>query len=209
MDQLINLPWQTQIVVVGGYIGYVIAYTGRRAGHKVLDVAAISLCFGGIGLLALHVALQETPPSNELRKVFAGFSAVIAPLIGGVLWRAKLRRVCQRLIRWISGSEEDGLPSAWDTIIQEEGHVYSQINIRLKDGRELESYQMEGLNSLPNGPCALGNDGSIALYVTHIKDPGTERREAKNITDLEGARITYVPADQIAEVDFRRERKAR
>lgn len=208
MDQLVNLPWQTQIVIVGGYVGYVVAYTGRRASHKVLDIAAISLCFGGIGLLAMHFTLQKILPGNEWQKVIAGFSAVIAPLIAGVLWRARLRHICQWIIRKISGSEEDGLPTAWDTITQEQGLIYSQINIRLKDGKKLESYLLEDLNKLPNGPCALGGDGSIALYVTHIQEPGEDRREARNMIDGDGARITYIPADQIAEVDFRRAKKA-
>ena len=206
MDQLVNLPWQTQVVIIGGYVGYIIAYTGRRASHSAIDIAAISLCFGGVGLLALHFALRDIPPTKPSRELIAGVFAVVTPVIAGVIWRAKLRQVSEVLVRKISGSEEDGLSTAWDTLIQEHGLTYSQINIRLKDGRELESYQMAPFNDLPGGPCALGGDGSIALYVTHITEGG-ERREARNMIDDDGARITYIPADQIAEVDFRRAKK--
>ena len=51
MEELVALPWQVQIVIVGGYFGYIIAYTGRRSAHKTVDTISIILCFGGIALV--------------------------------------------------------------------------------------------------------------------------------------------------------------
>ena len=78
-----------------------------------------------------------------------------------------------------------------------------------KDGRVLESWPLEPFNNDPNGPCVLGADGSIGMYVTHITEVGEERREVRKLRDDNGIRITYIPKDQIAEVDLRRSFKKR
>ena len=61
MKELIELSWQTQVVIVGGYLAYVVAYSGRRSTHKTIDTIAIILCFGGLSIMAMVVFSRQFP----------------------------------------------------------------------------------------------------------------------------------------------------
>ncbi len=213
MSEMLGLPWQIQVVIVGGYLGYVVAYTGWRTAHKSADSLAIVLCFGGISLLTLDSLEQLTPQKLEvgnydfsyIRGFIVAGVAIGSAVFAAVIWRRFLRDWAKEKIHKLSSSEDDGLFFGWETLIQHPQLEYNQINVLLKDGRVLESYPLSRFNDWPNGCCVLGGDGSVALYVTHIEGADGNRRETKNLfCDEEGARITYVPADQIAEVDLRR-----
>jgi len=213
MKELLALPWQIQVVIVGGYFAYVIAYAGKRSAHKSVDTLAIILCFGGVALLAFR-SIDGLLPAKLVKLqidlapfrwfVVAG-GAIFASLASAVVWRRFLGERVQNILRKASKSEDDGLYYGWETLIQHPNLDYNQLNVSLKDGRVYESYPLSMFDKYPNGPCVLGGDGSIAMYVTHIEGPDKGRREVNNLTcETEGARITYIPADQIAEVDFRR-----
>lgn len=45
------------------------------------------------------------------------------------------------------------------------------------------------------------------MYVTHIEENGTGR-QTNGINDEDGMRITFIPVNQIKEVDFKRKKKA-
>ena len=205
MNQLLALPWHIQIAVVGGYFGYVIAYSGKRGAHKPTDTLAIILCFGGISVLALDVQLQLFGSDWAFSSVIFSVVAIGVAIVGAIIWRRILSKWVGAAIRYLSSGKDDGLFFGWESLIQEEGLEYSQVNVTLKNGRILESYPLGNFNNLPNGPCLIGGDGSIALYVTHITEVGEDRRETNNLLDeAEGARITFVPASEISELDFRR-----
>ncbi|MAZ32859.1 MAG: hypothetical protein CMO06_06905 [Thalassospira sp.] len=209
MQELIELSWQTQIVIVSGYLSYVLAYSGMRSEHKTIDSVSIVLCFGGLGLLIIHTIDPLIGEDFRFENVVLGISGVVVPIIFAVLWRKLFRENFGKFWRWTGVSEEDGLPTAWNTLIQKRGLLYTQINVTTKDGRVLESWPLEPFNNDPNGPCVLGADGSIGMYVTHITEVGEERREVRKLRDDNGIRITYIPKDQIAEVDLRRSFKKR
>lgn len=203
MKELLELSWQTQIVIVGGYIAYVIAYSGRRKTHRAFDTFAIILCFGGLALFTLSISDKIVPASLNFKTEISAVAAVLVSIIASIAWRRWFRSISRKCIRFLSKSEDDGLSTAWESVTQLEGLSYSQINVLLTDGRTLESYQLEQFNKLPNGPFVMGDDGSIALYVNYITEDNN-RREAKNIIDDDGSRMTFIPASQIVEVDFRR-----
>lgn len=207
MQELIELSWQTQVVIVGGYLSYVLAYAGMRSDHKAIDSVCIILCFGGVGLVAIQTLEQLVAETCVFRDTIVGVGAVVIPLLVAVAWRKFLRDKWLSFWRWAGVSDEDGLATAWNTIIQKRGLVYTQINVTKKDGTELECWPLEPFNNDPNGPCVLGADGSIGLYVTHITRNGQDRREVNKLRDDNGVRITYIPKDEIAEVDLRRSYK--
>lgn len=209
MKEVIELSWQTQAVIVGGYLAYVVSYSGRRSTHRTLDAILIILCFGSLGLMSMAFLTKKIPDSFQYKDLCLGISAVGCSLFGAILWRLKIRDLAIGFAKKLSKSDEDGLSTAWETVTQTQSLTYSQINVLTKDGKTLESYLMGDFNDLPNGPCVLGGDGSIAMYVTHITDSDGSRREAKNLQDDDGARMTLIPADQIAEVDFRRAPKSK
>ena len=213
MNDLLALPWQIQVVMVGGYFAYTVAYSGKRSSHKPIDTLSIILCFGGISLLTFNslddlvsdpMMVQAFDISYVRGFVLAG-GAILGALFSALIWRRFLGEWLGKALRIFSKSDDDGLFHGWETIIQQPNLAYNQLNVSLKDGRILESYPLSTFDKFPNGNCVLGGDGSVAMYVTHIEDAQGTRRETKNLScETEGARITYIPADQIKEVDLRR-----
>ena len=225
MNELIELSWKSQVVLVGGYLSYVLAYSGRRASHGPTDILGIILCFGGIGLLctvlleawiadlgilsheAKSEADQDKNQSVSLRTFVIGTTSLSGPLFTAILWRGFLNDWTWKTIGNITRSKEDGLPSAWATLIQSKGLDYSQLVVTLKSGVIYESFPLGDFNKYPNGPCVFGPDGAIAMYVTYITEADGSGREVEHIHDADGYRITYIPESEISEVDFRRQRR--
>lgn len=213
MQDLLALPWQIQVVIVGGYFAYTVAYSGKRSAHKPIDTLAIILCFGGISLLTFN-SLEDLIPASPmiwatdlsyLRGFVVAAGAILGALFSALIWRRFLGNRVGNALRKLSKSDDDGLFYGWETLIQQPNLAYNQINVTLKDRRILESYPLSRFDEYPNGNCVLGGDGSVAMYVTHIEDTDGSRRPTNNLNcEIEGARITYIPADQITEVDFRR-----
>ena len=54
----------------------------------------------------------------------------------------------------------------------------------------------------------LGAKGDVLMYVTHVRSPVSEVFFARDplADDYWGDEATYIPADQIARIDFRRRR---
>ncbi|MCD1626338.1 hypothetical protein K7H22_10080 [Seohaeicola saemankumensis] len=213
MNELLALPWQIQVVIVGGYFAYVIAYSGKRSAHKSIDTLSIILCFGGIGLLTFNFIDQVIPnllvvwsiDISYLREFILAAGAISGALLSALVWRRFLGQRLGKVLRNLGKSEDNGLFSGWETLIQEPNLAYSQLNVYLKDGRMLESYPLSRFYKYPNGSCILGGDGSVAMYVTHIESAQGGRRETMNLDcEIEGPRMTSIPADQIAEIDMRR-----
>lgn len=206
MDGYSDLPWQAQLVAVAGYFGYVVAYVGRRGGHQPIDTAAISLCFGSVCLFVLSLDSYVSSVCPKLPKQVLPIFGVTASIISGALWRAYFRHFAGVVISKLSKSDDDGHLSAWESIIQNQKVDYSQLIVALNDGRVLESYPLGDFNDWPNGPCVLGNDGSIGMYVTNIEEAGVSR-ETNAISNTDGMRITFIPASQVKEIDFKRSKK--
>jgi hypothetical protein len=56
----------------------------------------------------------------------------------------------------------------------------------------------------PYGPCVLGANGDVALYLTHIDEPGKRSKELKTVQDgTYGDRMTYVPAARVRQITMR------
>ncbi|WP_322866788.1 hypothetical protein U5922_011725 [Aquicoccus sp. G2-2] len=210
MKELLELSWRTQVVFIGGYLAYVIAYSGRRHSHGTVDVFGSILCFGGIGLLGIGLveacigASQGEEKANSFLVYALGILGVGLPVITSLVWRGFLNSWITNAIHLMTKSKEDGLPTAWATVIQKQGLVYAQLVVTLKSGVSYESYPLGAYNSAPDGPCILGSDGSIAMFVTYITEADGNGRPAKNLVDGDGLRMTYIPSSEIAEVDLRR-----
>lgn len=214
MEQLISLSWQSQTVLVSGYLAYSIAHGGRKSAHRNIDEIFIVICFGSVALFALSVSLEalENNCGNFMCGYVEAISALIAvsaSVIAGISWRGFLRSWSATLLRKISGNEEDNLPTAWDTVIQEPGYDVSQVNVTLRNGEVLESFAIGDFNKFPNGPCVFGSDGSVALYVTHIHPVEGDSRAVEAVSNSLGDRITIVPASEIEQIDIRRKTKSK
>lgn len=214
MESLLQLSWQSQVVVVGGYFSYALAYAGRRAGHKAMDTLAITLCFGGVGLYSMHltsaiISSYQLCLNDNVLPLLLSVIGIVMPLFVAVCWRGFMRERMVAFARKLSGSIEDGLGTAWSSIIQNERAPYSQLIVTLKDGTMYESSPLHQFKKMPNGPCVLGEDGAVGMYVTDITTEWGSTRSAQELDGEGGIRMTYIPASQIKEIDIRREyRKA-
>lgn len=68
------------------------------------------------------------------------------------------------------------------------------------------SERLGDFEKAPLGPCLLGQDGSVALYVTDAmaKDGDWEKREPFDSEHADwGYVLTYIPANQISEIRLR------
>ncbi|MBR9863275.1 MAG: hypothetical protein GYB24_07565 [Rhodobacteraceae bacterium] len=203
MIEIVELGWRTQIVFVSGYLGYIIAYSGRREAHGPIDTAGIVFSFGGIGLLAIALISSCLSDSGN-RDYLLGVSAVAASVSAAIIWRRFGADLTRYLVEKLSGNRDDGLPTAWATIIQRQNLTYTQLVITLNDGTVYESYPLGNFQHFPNGPCVLGSDGSIGMYVTYITEADGNGRNTVYINDDDGMRMTYIPSNQIKEIDVRR-----
>jgi len=204
MQEIFNLTWQIQLTIIAGYFAYSIAYAGRKRHHQPIDVILIVFAFGGFGGVIIETAKLYLDPLEEIPDTVIGLLHLALVTSLAILWRSFGQAQVYRVINKLSKNKDDGLQTAWDTIIQEPDLGYSQLNVLTRSGTTLECYPLGDFNETPNGPCVFGIDGSIALYVTHISDENGSRRETSKLSTSEGIRMTFVPAHEIVEVDMRR-----
>ena len=100
----------------------------------------------------------------------------------------------------------DVLPSAWFAVFTERTYA-TQLTVKLKDGSWLKCDDVHRFEKKLNGPCIFGVKGDLLMYVTHVQGPSDEMffKECPTVIDeVRGDEITYVPADQVAWIDYRR-----
>ncbi|MGB8363524.1 MAG: hypothetical protein ACLQUZ_01290 [Rhizomicrobium sp.] len=196
-ETILNLPWQIQVVLAGGYAGYLLAYVGIRDGHRTVDTVFVALVFGVVASATL--AVFETYPH-----LLAGTLAFIAPCVAAVVWRRFGRGVLHKLLRRWDVSWADDTPSAWAKFQENSDDRMSQIAVELDDYTWLECEELADFENAPFGPVYLGTRGDIALYVTRVKKKGEDARSQDTVRNPDfGDRITYVPASRIRRVTMR------
>ncbi|MBB3995196.1 MULTISPECIES: hypothetical protein [Sulfitobacter] len=212
LEQLLKLPYQTLAILVGGYLAYRLAYTGRDSTHRTIDTAAIALVFAFIAQAASAWALVTYGTSypskaNEVPLWF-GYSASIAGIIFALISAAVWRRTSVSGFAWFLRktriSSSDRHMAAWETIINKEDSGPSSIAVIRKDGSAVACERLDAFKNAPFGPMIQGQDGSIALYVTSSRAAGSENwiDADPNYADW-GPEITIIPAGEVSEVRIR------
>ena len=174
-----------------------LAYSGLRAKHSAVNVAFATLVFGllATGVLALL---------NSYSAFLAAPVAFAAALFSGFVWRKWGLALCYRFIRRSNLSWSNDDQSALETLSANSKFRLSQIAVLLDDGTWLECRDTTRFSNAPFGPCLIGPNGDVALYLTHEGTPNGKDREVKSVFDDHyGARITYVPASQIKRLTLR------
>jgi len=198
-----SLSWQTLLTVACGYAAYFVANVGVREHHKTIDVAFSTAVFGFLATFFYQLMLALGV--NLLVATIGTF--LVAASFGG-LWAVLGRQYLDKALRRTGVSHNDDYPSAFDRLITETKVTTTQLSVRLKDGTWLLSENLHECRDLPNGPCVLGRQGDVLMYITHVRKPGQEYEPC----DLEGSKewgheISYIPADQIARIDLRQKQK--
>ncbi|WP_298618722.1 hypothetical protein [uncultured Zoogloea sp.] len=194
-DDLLNLPLEIQVALGGGYLAYVLAYSGLRRGHGATDTAMISLAFGLIGVLVFR-----SMPGGDWARVAGG---LLAMLVAAAVWRARVRALIARATAGFGVHADDGLISGWDSLIQEPGLQVTQARVVLTDGTDLFCADTGKYSDGPHRGLVLGGDGSVTMVVETEERAGGEETPRGDIRTDWGTRVTYVPADRIQRVELR------
>lgn len=190
--------WQLQVALGSGYTAYMIAYTGIRHHHQAIDTTFRTIAFG----LVATAVLLGMPNHGKVVVIAAAFGATV---LFGITWRALGMALWERMLRFLDISWADDTPSAWSKMSSEQRYHITQISVMLQDGTRLRCNDTSLCSDLPLGPCVLGTNGDLLLYVTHTKKPGEEEKESVGMTDAHhGSRATYLPANSISRLDIRR-----
>ena len=199
IQSLLNLPLETIAILGVGYLGYRIAYTGQMSHHRTVDITFISLAFGMLYKLFIDVVKLRFE-IQELAIFFAG----ILTFVLASLWRKWGISAAQRLLRVANISYSDGKSSAWDSMRVSTNDRPTQLIIRVQNGPALMCDYLKDFEAFPHGPCLFGEDGSVSLYVTHIRPAGADEWILATWTKTElGHQITYVPSSNVGFIEVR------
>lgn len=206
LKDLLELQLHTLAVLAAGYLGYRIASLGRDAAHGPVDVLFQSLVFGLVARTIVGLLATDANKSE----IWVIAVALAAAILGAGLWRKWLSRAYQATMRGLGLSFSDRHKTVWLTMLAENDHLKgpTELMVRLKDQTMLRSAPLHQFAKAPHGPCILGDDGSIGMYVTAVKLAGDDEfdhtppfyEEAKDW----GYAMRFIPASEIAWVEVRR-----
>lgn len=196
-ENLANLSWQVQVALASGYAAYLLAYYGIREGHQTIDTVFVSLVFSVIASGVLWLLGKYVP-------LVSGGAAFIATCVAAIVWRGYVRAPLLKSLHFANISWSDDTPSAWAFLQHNSKVPFTQVAVELDDGTWLRCDRAGEFNNAPFGPVIIGQNGDIALYLTHEEKLGEEAKELRTVRDPDwGDRITYVPAARIRCVTMR------
>ena len=199
--ELLTLPWQVRLSLASGYAAYAIAYAGIRSHHQTIEIAFATLLFGLIATAFFNVLQKTGGPINASVVAFAATIAV------GLFWRKRGRTLAIDLLRRVRVSQADDMPSAWSALSDKPEFDVSQIAVQLDDGTWLRCDDTAKFADAPFGPCVLGGNGDLLVYLTHEERPDGQVKEIQTARDdFWGDRATYVPASKVERVTIRHKR---
>lgn len=207
MSSFLELSYELQITMVSGYLAYKVYITGRDVEHKTEDVILQVFCLGAIGrIFVLSCGLLfnwrlDTEPSQigwKFALVAAG--TVVASTLLAIVWRLKGNKLFSRLMHRLGVYRDDHEHTAWATITAAPA-AWTYIQVHLIDGRTLESDFKLLPKKPPAGRITINKDG-IALYITTIHSSEGEEKAQQIGDDQSGLTITYVPRNQISQIDI-------
>ncbi|MFT4794186.1 MAG: hypothetical protein ACJAW4_000594 [Paracoccaceae bacterium] len=196
MENYLELPFEIQVSLAAGFLGYCVAYSGKRSHHKPFESAMIILIFSVPSTAAIKAS------TGIIHSEFQIIYAIACALSSAVLWRKWASAKITKFLREMKITQDDGTLWPWQNISQDTRYEYSQLGVRLKNGRQLFCEDLSIFNNKPHGPFIMGEDGSIALYVTEVVT-GDGTVHPQDPQHRGGIQITFIPSSEISEVDFR------
>lgn len=194
---IVALSWKVQVALASGYAAYIISYRGVRAHHSAQDTVFLTLVFSLIATAELWLMRFFSP-------LLAGTAAFLLSVAAGMLWRRRGMRILTSILRGPNTTWADDTPSAWARLQENREFPLSQLSVLLKDGTWLHCSETALFNDAPYSPAILGTNGDVLMYLTSVKPKeGREREQSTTLDETFGARLTYVPAGEIARLNVR------
>lgn len=212
MNELLKLPFEIQIVLVAGYLGYKLTTAARKVEHKTEDFLLQVLVLGTLGrafsyvVTKLVVKLGYSAPTavvdTDYRSVLIiGTLAVAGAILFALVWRRYLDGAIKRLMSALNVYHDDHETSALRSLTSANAR-WSFIQIHLTNGTVLESlFHKAEKSGIPTKPLIINEDG-IALYATAVHPAEGDRRDYDLVTPSGENIVTYVPRSEIKQIDI-------
>lgn len=205
VEWLLKLPFDTLALLSVGYLSYRLAYTGKDGAHSPVDVIFLTFVFASIARAAGRVFLfgievTGIEPPDWAATIFGVFMALLL----AANWRKWWEGWLFELLRKFGISASDRHETAWQSALaRPPAKGPTSLFVRCADGTRLLCESLADFNSAPFGPCILGQDGSVAMYVTHRKTVSATDWEEEQIPGkvdpIWGYQMTFLPASQVIE----------
>lgn len=212
MNELLKLPYEIQIVLVAGYLGYKLTTVTKKVEHKTEDFLMQVLVFGTLGrafsyaIAWLVTTLGYWAPTTVVDTDYKSIILIGAIAISGsvtfaLLWRRYLETWVKALMSYLNIYHDDHETSVFRSITSANTR-WSFIQVHLASGTILESWlKVPEQKAVPTRPVILNDDG-IALYVTTIHPQEGDSRDCEHVTTSGESIITYVPRSEIKQIDI-------
>ncbi len=197
VNQLLDLPLGTVAALASGYIGYRLAYVGKDGGHQQADTAFLTLVWASV---AKFTTMQAAPIGVGA----AYLLGLVATCVVALVWRKYLQELVFWCLRKASLLDHDGFHSAWASALGRPLEPPRQLIVRLKSGRRLACDDLNPFYGAPLGPCLLGPDGSVGLYVTAVMESHDGEWSERSPQNDCGWSMTYIAASEISEIEILR-----
>lgn len=212
MNELLKLPFEIQIVLVAGYLGYKLTTAARKVEHKTEDFLLQVLVFGTLGrafsyaVTKFAVMLGYSAPTavvdTDYKSVLViGGLAITGSVVFALSWRRYLDKAVKDVMSYLNVYHDDHETSAFRSVTSAKTR-WSFIQVHLTSGTILESWlKLPEQAGIPTKPVILNDDG-IALYVTTIHPKDGESRDCEQVTTTGENVITYIPRSEIKQIDI-------
>lgn len=212
MNELLKLPYEIQILLVAGYLGYKLTTATKKVEHKTEDFVLQVLVFGTLGrvfsyfVARIALALGYWAPTAVVDTDYTSIALIsILAIVGSigcaVMWRKYLEKCVKALMSRFKIYHDDHETSAFRSILSADTR-WSFVQVHLTGGKILESWlKLPEQAGIPTRPVILNDDG-IALYVTAIHYAEGESRDCDQVTGTGENVITYIPRSEIKQIDI-------
>ncbi|MBX4883848.1 hypothetical protein HJA90_09630 [Rhizobium bangladeshense] len=212
MNELLKLPFEIQIVLVAGYLGYKLTTATKKVEHKTEDFLLQVLVFGTLGrvfsymVARLVMMMGYWAPTTVVDTDYKSVAVISAlAIIGSVgfalLWRRYLEKALKDVMSYLNIYHDDHETSAFRSVLSAKTR-WTFIQVHLTSGKILESLlRLPEQAGIPTRPVILNDDG-IALYVTTIHTSDGESRDYDQLTATGDNIITYIPRSEIKQIDI-------
>ena len=196
MNDLFELPYEVQIVLVAGYLGYKVSTLGRGVVHRLEDILLQVLVYGLVGRISVMVL--QTFAGNLGLPAVAAISIVSAVVMASV-WRQFLAPKASSAMSYFRVYRDDHESSAWSSILATRAQ-WTYVQVHIDDGRVLESV----FGSLPRTPSEpiIVNDDGIVIYVTSVYSADGTNRKVDVVGNDQDYIVTYVPRSTIRQIEI-------
>ena len=183
MQDLLELPWELQIVLFSGFAGYKVATIGRGNVHRTEELLLQVLAYGTVGRVGAMViygmamqfadadrpALERWFSSNQSEPLIIFVCSLATAIVAAGLWVALFEKLWSAAMERANVYRDDHEATSWRSIMRQSAR-WHYIQIKCSNGCVYESQFDLIPDQVPMQKLTLNDDG-IATYVTRVHLP--------------------------------------